>query len=143
MKLMIQVVALGTFILCFCCKAKEISHNNNQIAATPIIIDKSLTKVYDASHKIDTAYINGNILTIKLSCFNICQTDTFELVGNGRFAKSNPPITAAFIKRKTQYLACKMNVQKELKVDVSALKYPLVNKVVLNLDEQRKVVYNY
>jgi hypothetical protein len=142
MKLMLHLIALSTFILCFCCKAKENSQSNNQIT-TPVIIDKSLTKIFDMSHKIDTAFVNGDILTLKISFFNVCKTDTFELVGNGKFAKSNPPLTGLFIRRKASNVDCKTNLTKELKFDVSALKYPLLNKVILNLDEQNKVIYTY
>ncbi len=116
---------------------------NTQVAATPIILDKSLTKVFDTSHSIDTAFVQSDILTLKISCFNVCLTDTFELVGNGKFAKSNPPITAVFIRRKSSNTDCKNTIKKELKFEVGALKYPLQNKVVINLDEHYKITYNY
>ena len=136
-------MVIGTFLLCVSCKAKEGAMGKNAEKVVPVIIDKSLTKVFDMAHKIDTAFINGDVLTLKISFNNSCKTDTFELVGNGKFAKSNPPLSAVFFRRKASQGNCKETLQKMLKFDVSLLRYPLMNKVVLNLDEQYKITYSY
>ena len=144
MKLMLQFIAIGTFLFCISCKAKNLGHGIYQIRETPISIDKTLTKVMNASHKIDTAYINGDILTVKLHLPSFCKTDTIALVGNGKFAKSNPPMTTVFIKTPTYLnLNCNYLTFLELKSDISQLKYPMLNKVVINLDEYYKITYNY
>ncbi len=140
---MIHLIAIVTLSFCISCKAKEIPMGADKGKTQAIVIDKSLSKVFDMAHKIDTAYIKGDVLMLKVTCYSSCKSDTFELVSNAKFAKSNPPMTAVFFRRKASKTDCKETLHQELKFDVIPLRYPLMNKVIINLDERQQITYNY
>ncbi len=143
MKTICLFLLSATLITIYSCKASHQKTGNVQVPVQNLTIDQSLVKVFDTSHKIDTTYIVKDVITISLTFYNTCQSDTFELVTNGKFTKSNPPMTAVYLKRKSTNSKCVETIHKELKFDLSKLRYPLANSIILNLDEQVKVLYSY
>lgn len=130
------------FLLVYSCKIKE-----HQIGSfktnSKVVVNKSLLFDIEKDHTIDTAYIQRDSIFILVNFSNVCISDTFELVSNGKYGKSNPPIIGVMIKRKSLKTDCKGKSHSILKFDITPLRYLSTRSVIINIDENYKVKYNY
>jgi len=95
---------------------------------------------------IDTAYIDGNTMTIKVHYGGGCGEHFFALEGNQAISKSLPPIRTITLSHSGKQDVCKAIVHKTLRFDISDFAYKKENgsEIFLNLegyDEQLKYTY--
>ena len=75
------------------------------------------------STTIDTAYIDGNTMWIKVSYSGGCEEHHFDLEGNTSISKSLPPIRTVALIHSGKKDNCKAMIIKTLQFDISELAY--------------------
>lgn len=94
------------------------------------------------AYVIDSLALSGDILSIFVNYSGGCKEHSFDLYSNGMFAKSLPPQLSLCLKHTGNDDACRELIMKELKFNVSTLRYSGKNTVVLKFKDKR-VTYNY
>jgi len=89
-----------------------------------------------APYKVDSISIDGDILSVFVNYSGGCKEHTFDLVSNGMYAKSMPPQISVVLKHTNNGDNCRELVMKELKFDVSPLKYKGGNVTVIKLGDK-------
>ena len=90
-----------------------------------------------AAYTVDSISIKENILSVFVSYSGGCKEHAFELLSNGMYAKSLPPQISVVLKHTNNGDNCRELVMKELKFDVSALKYKSGNTTVIRLGDKK------
>lgn len=129
---------------------KSRTDNSPQItsAATASIKSVIIDTHYKSSDaistfSIDSAKTNGNILSLFVHYSGGCKNHSFDLYSNKQYAKSLPPQTAVILAHTNNGDACRQIITKELSFDISELKYKGQNTVIVNLENKKRVYYNY
>lgn len=90
-----------------------------------------------AAYTVDSMSMNKNILSVFVTYSGGCKEHTFELLSNGMYAKSLPPQVSVVLKHTNNGDNCRELVMKELKFDVSALKYKSGNTTIIKMGDKR------
>lgn len=149
-----QIVPLFLSMLLFVgCHKKDInktsssstvSDSKKQIALPEIknaIVDTELDiSNMGAMYSVDSLRINKDTLSVFVNYSGGCKEHVFDLYSNGNYAKSLPPQLSLFLKHNSNDDACRELIMKELKFNVSNLKYPGKNTVILKLGSN-KITY--
>ena len=92
--------------------------------------------------KIKEAALNDSIVSIVFS-YSGCKEDDFDLIFNGNYLKSFPPKATLFLLKKSN-TNCDQSIEKEMKFNISPVKYPGSKTLVIQLpDYDPKLIYNY
>lgn len=145
----ITFILLAT-VLFFACHKKSINKSqstNNEAETSATKIDSTIKNaIIDAQvdmastgafYKVDSIKINGDILSIFVNYSGGCKEHVFDLYSNGMFGKSLPPQLSLCLKHNNNGDNCRGLLFKELKFNVSPLKYPNKNSIVLKLADKR------
>lgn len=92
-------------------------------------------------YTIDSAKVKNDILSIFVNFSGGCKPHSFELFSNGAYGKSLPPQVFVCLKHIGNEDACRQLITQELKFNVSKLKYPGQNTVVIDLGNKHRVYY--
>lgn len=89
---------------------------------------------------IESATIEGNILTIEVTYGGGCQEHEFQLIGSEMIAKSMPPIRSIKLIHNAKEDNCRAIVPQTLKFDIRNLAYKQEagSEIYLNLDEYKE-----
>jgi hypothetical protein len=88
-------------------------------------------------YNIDSLSISGDTLSVFVNYSGGCETHSFDLYSNGMYAKSSPPQLSLCLKHSGKTDQCKKLIMKELKFNVTDLKYKGSDKVILKIADQR------
>jgi hypothetical protein len=94
--------------------------------------------------KTDTAFVEKDMLTLRVNYGGGCKDHSFDLVSNGQFTKSIPPQVSLVLKHQANGDQCKNLVYRDLHFNISKLRYPGPNRksVILHLGTFT-LTYNY
>ena len=87
-------------------------------------------------YQVDSLTVNENILSVFVNYSGGCKPHVFDLVSNGMYSKSLPPQIAVCLKHANNGDACRKLVMRELKFDISKLKYSGNKTVVVKLGDK-------
>jgi hypothetical protein len=126
-------------------RSATVEKTENKQAASPevksAIVDAGTDMAASgAMYNVDSMTINNDTLSIFVNYSGGCKEHTFDLYSNGMYAKSLPPQLSLCLKHTNNGDACRKLIMKELKFNVSNLKYAGKKTVVLKLGEN-KVTY--
>jgi hypothetical protein len=80
--------------------------------------------------------VNENILSVYVNYSGGCKPHVFDLVSNGMYSKSLPPQISVCLKHANNGDACRKLIMRELKFDISKLKYAGNKTVVVKLGDK-------
>ena len=105
-------------------------------AAKAIRIDKSvdLKGVKTTPTKIDSAWIDGNNLHLKVLYSGGCKEHTFELLGNGFMMKSLPPQTNIKLLHNSNDDHCRELIKEEHVFNLQPLQYSGNKELVIHIE---------
>lgn len=136
-------------LLFFSCHSKALVENKDPNVIRPSIItmnDSTIKATVETNvdmsatgspYKIDSLFIKDDILSIFINYSGGCKEHAFQLVSNGMYAKSMPPQLFLCLKHNANDDQCKKMILKELRFDVSDLKYKGSNTVILKLGNKK------
>lgn len=90
-----------------------------------------------AMYTVDSMKIDNDVLSVFVNYSGGCKDHSFDLYSNGMYAKSLPPQLSLCLKHTNNGDACRKLIMKELKFNVSNLKYAGKNTVILKLGDKR------
>ena len=140
------LILLSSSFICLLLFSNFNLQSKTKKSKTPVVLlDKNFTynAKTNAPLNIDTAYISKNILVIKIKYSGGCKEHSFELKSDGNFAKSNPPQISAYLLHNSNDDACRSLQSKELKFNIVSLKNKDKKPVIINLNNEQKIKYNY
>lgn len=122
---------------------KSEQENKNTIS---VIKDATIDPTVDvlntgAAYNIDSMKINGDILSLFINYSGGCKEHSFELFSNAMYAKSLPPQLSLCLRHTNNGDSCRELVNQEIKFNVSKLKYPGKNTLILKLGDKQRVTY--
>lgn len=151
------IIILLSVTLFLACHKKETSKTNTNSTATskstsenkntaPIIKDAIVDPETDlmntgAAYNIDSTKINGDILSLFINYSGGCNEHSFELYSNGMYAKSLPPQLSICLRHTNNDDACRELISQELKFNITKLRYPGKNTVILKLGDKQRITY--
>lgn len=107
-----------------------------------MIIDPEYTILNTGTaYIIDSAKVNGDILSIFVNYSGGCKTHSFDLYSNGAYGKSLPPQISVSLKHNGNEDACRQLITQELKFNISKLKYQGQNTVIVDLGNKHRIYY--
>jgi hypothetical protein len=95
-----------------------------------------------AAYTIDSISIAGDILSVFVNYSGGCKEHSFDLYSNKMYGKSLPPQLSLCLKHAGADDACRELIMKELKFNVSNLKYPGKTTLILKIGDKR-ATYTY
>ncbi len=95
-----------------------------------------------AAYRIDSIGIVGDVLFVFVNYSGGCNEHSFELISNGKYAKSLPPQLSLCLKHSNNGDMCKKLVSQELKFDISKIKYQASKALEIKLGD-KSINYNY
>jgi hypothetical protein len=101
--------------------------------------------IYPQRHSvhIDSAYITGDLLTMRINYSGGCKEHYFNLFSNGKYTLSTPPEVKLFLDDTTRTDNCRQFKEELITFDISGLKHPSQKKVVLKMDDGYNLDYTY
>ena len=90
-----------------------------------------------AMYTVDSIKIDNDVLSVFVNYSGGCKEHSFDLYSNGMYAKSLPPQLSLCLKHTNNGDACRKLIMKELKFNISNLKYAGKNTVILKLGDKR------
>lgn len=120
----ILFVLLGLTLVSGACSARKNATKQTQKPPRELLV-ASIGKIPEKSDhvSIDTAYIDGNVLTLEVNYGGGCKDHTFQLIGSETIGKSLPPVRGVKLVHQANEDHCRAIVEKTLHFDVSALAY--------------------
>ncbi|MGZ4061154.1 MAG: hypothetical protein ACXVPU_19135, partial [Bacteroidia bacterium] len=88
-------------------------------------------------YNVDSLAVNGDILSIFVNYGGGCKEHTFELVSDGMYSKSLPPQISVCLKHTNNSDNCRKLVMRELKFNISKLKYTGSKTVTIKLVDKQ------
>lgn len=88
-------------------------------------------------YTVDSMKIDNDVLSVFVNYSGGCKEHSFDLYSNGMYAKSLPPQLSLCLKHTNNGDACRKLIIKELKFNISNLKYAGKNTVILKLGDKR------
>lgn len=141
-----KLVALsGLFILLLpACKTKTAPLQ----AVKPVTKKGNITAPAPSSifYVINSATVKDSILSIDITYTQPCGNYSFDLVADGKMAKSIPPqISTYLIQNMEKQGGCKNKKKKTevLQFNINPLRVNGLNKVMVNLNDSKLVEFNY
>ncbi|MBL0328082.1 MAG: hypothetical protein IPP64_01355 [Bacteroidetes bacterium] len=95
-----------------------------------------------AAYSVENILIKGDVLSVFISHSGGCKDHTFELISNGMYAKSMPPQLSLCLKHTNNEDMCKKLILKELKFNISKIKYQGSKSLLVKLGD-KSVNYEY
>ena len=150
----IIISVLFSITLIYACHKKAMNHSSNKNIPTVenksvsseiknVIIDSKINMTdIGASYIIDSTKMNEDILSIFVNYSGGCKTHSFELYSNKAYGKSLPPQVYICLKHTSNGDACRQLIYKELKFNISNLKYPEQNTVIVDLGNTHRIFYS-
>ena len=140
MRVLFVLLSMSSLILINSC---NIFHGKNDSVKSckAVIVDKDFdATAYNSEYKINNLSLTDSLLTINITYTGNTKNDEFDLVFNGMYAKSMPPIA-------TLVLIQKENGSKEftrdLCYDISNIKYKGGKTRVMVRGFNQKIMYSY
>ena len=101
-----------------------------------VIVDPNhaIPEAKGKTYRIKSFSIAGDILSIDVTYRGGCGQNTFELYSNGYLKKSLPPQVDVFLEHKKENETCSEEIKQTLKFDISALKKPGYDLIVININ---------
>ncbi len=90
-----------------------------------------------AAYTIDSISIAGDILSVFINYTGGCKEHSFDLYSNKMYGKSLPPQLSLCLRHSDEGDACRELIMKELKFNVSNLKYPGKTTLILKIGDKR------
>jgi len=147
----ILFVLLFISIISSCHKREINKSNNGRESKTPLATTDSIKSVIinanynikdtGATYTIDSAKVNADILSLFIKYSGGCKAHSFDLYSTGFYAKALPPQTFVFLKHNSNGDACRQFFMKELKFNISQLKYTGQKVVVVKIGKKHRVQY--
>jgi hypothetical protein len=142
MKKIILFLTLFTIASCHNKSTTKTSSGSGPEKINKVIVDPEVDMTSTgAYYKVDSLFINENILSVLVSYSGGCKDHSFQLFSDGMYAKSIPPQLSLSLKHIANDDQCKKIIKQELKFDVSDLKYKGNNTVILKIGN-KKVSYS-
>lgn len=129
-------------ILLFGCKTNEQvvqEPASTQVTSDgPIQLKASIGRLDQASDaiSIQEVKITGNKMILTVSYGGGCSEHTFQLIGSTAISKSMPPIRSIQLVHNANGDKCKMNITKNIEIDITDLAYQQKkeSKIMLSLE---------
>lgn len=96
-----------------------------------------------APFNMETINIIGDTLVLEITYSGGCKTHQFELVTSLGYQKSSPPKLPVVLLHHSGGEACREKIKETLRFNISELKYPGENSVVLILPQKKHIEYVY
>jgi hypothetical protein len=131
----------GVFIFQFCKLKKEQAGNKEVLF--PVYNDPAY--VFPKRHPvhIDSAFVSGNILNLKVNYSGGCKKHFFQLNTNGAFSKSMPVQLPLYLDDTVKTDNCREFKEELIKFDIGKLKHPSEKKIILKLTDGHAITYSY
>lgn len=152
MKRLVYSLTILTAIIAMSCKTADKKISNSEPMqksqkATPFAVVVDTTFNSENIFNIDgisSLSISGDILTLTVT-YTGCVDDRLDLVFNGMYMKSLPPKVQLFFKRKGGSEKCNETQVREMKFDVSPVRYTgSTRTVIIKIPKyQEQISYQY
>ena len=139
-----RLIVILNIVLLSACHHKELTSadNKSKTNATAVtaggikdvVIDATLN-IYaiGAYYKVDSIEINNDTLSVFVAYSGGCKEHDWSLFTNGVYNKVHPPEITVCLKHNNNGDACRQIIKKELKFNISKLKYRRKKTVVIIL----------
>ncbi|MBC7865351.1 MAG: hypothetical protein IAF38_20415 [Bacteroidia bacterium] len=141
-KSIVFILTLCGVLSLLCCKTKKVSGGEKE-EFFPVY--SNATYVIPQRHPvhIDSAFVEGNILNLKVNYSGGCKKHFFQLNTDGVFAGTLPPLLPLFLDDTVKTDNCREFKEELIKFDVSKLKHPTQKEIVLKLADGQFITYSY
>lgn len=110
----------------------------------PVIVDSEYKARETDGFSIKSSSLRGDIMTITVSYSGGCEEHVFELYSTNLYMKSLPPQLNLELEHDANGDACRAMITRELKFDISGVKYAGARQLRLNLANYRTpMLYGY
>lgn len=118
------LLSIGLLLFAGCKSKKNLKTENIE----PEINQIQVARLGDLNQKsdpiqIDSVYISGNTMTLRVTYGGGCEEHEFELVGSEMISKSLPPIRSIKLIHNAKEDKCRALVIKDIQFDIKALTY--------------------
>jgi hypothetical protein len=154
----IPVILISIALLTACASKKnaanqepEVSYTPEQLLSSrPTIENFGVSKTEDLAAlkgdpvTINSAGIKGDELVLDVSFRGLCTNHGFNLYHTGSYAESMPPQLGMVLYHNAQSDACETTTNKQLKFDLTSVRYGSSGKLIINLEGyEGQLVYEY
>jgi hypothetical protein len=103
------------------------------------------TYVFPHTHAvhIDSSFVNGNILNLRVNYSGGCKKHYFTLSTDGKFSKTDPPRLRAHLDDTVKTDACRQFVEEWIKFDLGMLRHPQLKSISILLADEQVINYSY
>lgn len=109
-----------------------------------VIIDMKRFSEESDPFTLKTHKINGDTLSLVVSYSGGCQEHSFDLIGNGSYAKSLPPQSRLRLIHDANDDNCRSLIETNLKFNVKELRYPGTDVLVIFVEgSDERIMYRY
>jgi hypothetical protein len=117
------------------------SKQEQQVETKSVIVEPGHIVNEERDYTINSFSMEGDILNINITYRGGCGQHSFELYSNGFLKKSLPPQVDVFLEHKKENALaagrqepCSKEIKQTLKFNISALKKPNYNLIVVNIN---------
>lgn len=114
--------------------SKADSIQEKPVEVKKVIVEPAHAVSEEKNYTIHSFSTEGDVLSIIVTYKGGCGTHSFELYSNGFLKKSLPPQVDVFLEHSKENETCTEEVKQTLKFDISALKKPGYNLIVININ---------
>lgn len=148
MRNVIFVILLASIFSGCICKKKTEKSSANQTKSEqvkPATVDKSFMTIPETiDYSINSASINGDVLSVELKYKGGKGTHNFSLMFNGMYMKSYPLKIKLFIKHEIQNETQENEVSESLKFDLKPIQSPAGEPMIISIHGYtEKLKYEY
>ncbi|MDA0882501.1 MAG: hypothetical protein O2984_04240 [Bacteroidetes bacterium] len=109
-----------------------------------VIIDMTRFSEDSDPFTLKSHEINGDTLSLLVSYSGGCQEHSFDLIGNGSYAKSLPPQSRLRLIHNGNNDNCRSLIETNLKFNVKELRYPGTDVLVIFVEgSDERITYRY
>lgn len=109
-----------------------------------VIIDMNRFSEDSDPFTLKSHEINGDTLSLLVSYSGGCQEHSFDLIGNGTYAKSLPPQSRLRLIHDANDDNCRSLIETNLKFNVKELRYPGTDVLVIFVEgSDERIMYRY
>ncbi|MDG1158390.1 MAG: hypothetical protein P8N19_02785 [Flavobacteriales bacterium] len=121
---------------------ENVSMENNTYPK--VIIDMKRFSEESDPFTLKSHEINGDTLSLVVSYSGGCQEHSFDLIGNGSYAKSLPPQSRLRLIHNGNNDNCRSLIEANLKFNVKELRYPGTDVLVIFVEgSDERIMYRY
>lgn len=121
---------------------ENVSMENNTYPK--VIIDMKRFSEESDPFTLKSHEINGDTLSLVVSYSGGCQEHSFDLIGNGSYAKSLPPQSRLRLIHNGNNDNCRSLIETNLKFNVKELRYPGTDVLVIFVEgSDERIMYRY